>query len=120
MKSIIIKDIPTPARKYRTSEPNVGMNVELMPGHWIRLFGVDHNRISGPLNYDKTFKVGDYAEYDSYNLKYTGRIVAIGKKTVTIEDMYKKNRRLTLYEFTWRNRDYDEKEIADHNLSWTD
>ena len=65
------------------------------------------------------FGIGDWAEYDSYNLKYTGQIVSIGPKTVTIEaypgTQNAKRHRLKLSSFAWRNWDYDGSKIAAHN-----
>lgn len=88
-------------------------------------------------HYDLTFRVGDRAVYGSYNLVYTGTITAIGKQTVTItEDGYERDangetmrdadgllrtgpfgqaHRLELYEFNWRNNDYDAEKIAREN-----
>jgi hypothetical protein len=49
------------------------------------------------------FRIGDYAEYDSYNLSYLGPIQSITEKTVTIRDISGKNKRLKIYNFAWRN-----------------
>jgi len=67
------------------------------------------------------FKVGDWAEYDSYNLTYVGKIVAISPKSVTIDVNAKyswekpKMKRLNLYEFSWRNYDFNLESIAAKN-----
>ena len=67
---------------------------------------------------ERTFHVGDWAEYDSWNLHYLGQIVAITDKTVTIIDYPNSNsprkRRLDLHTFCWRNfnRSIDEKRAA--------
>lgn len=58
----------------------------------------------------REFRIGDKAEYNSYNLSYIGDIVGIGPKTVTIEHGASYNRkrsRLNLSEFCWRNWDFD-------------
>jgi hypothetical protein len=56
---------------------------------------------------ERTFRVGDWAEYDSWNLNYLGQIVAITNKTVTIVDYPNshnpRKRRLDLHTFCWRN-----------------
>lgn len=52
--------------------------------------------------HDITCRIGDLAEYHSYNLSYIGRIVSITDKTVTIKDS-DETRRLKLDEFCWRN-----------------
>lgn len=51
-----------------------------------------------------TYQVGDYAEYDSYNLSYFGEITSITEKTVTIrKHVGDGSKRLKLQEFAWRN-----------------
>lgn len=67
------------------------------------------------------FAIGDEAIYGSYNLIYTGKIVSITEKTVTIEEephndqKQGKRHRLSLYDFAWRNKNYNASEIAEHN-----
>ena len=63
----------------------------------------------------KRFEVGDEVEYDSFNLSYTGLIMAIGKKTVTVETSFKGNKRLKAEEFGWRNWDFNAAETARRN-----
>ncbi len=66
--------------------------------------------------YNRTFKIGDTAEYDSYNLSYTGTIVSIGKKTVTVDPgRGGRKRRLTFHTFNWRNWNFDVDETARKN-----
>lgn len=63
-----------------------------------------------------TFMLGDMAEYDSYNLSYYGKIVGITKATVVVEKTGGKTRHLSLYEFCWRNYDFDlEKKAAENS-----
>ena len=66
-----------------------------------------------------TFRVGDTAEYDSYNLHYTGRITKITDKTVTIvaypDTRMQKTHRLDMHEFCWRNWDFDAERIEKYN-----
>ena len=63
------------------------------------------------------FGIGDPAEYDSYNLKYTGTITNITEKTVTIQPKYEnKKRRLKLQDFAWRNYDFNSEKIAAENF----
>lgn len=68
------------------------------------------------------FCIGDFAEYDSYNLKYYGIIKSITDKTVTIEaysgTRSAKRYRKSLKEFAWRNIRFS-KEIADMQNSDT-
>lgn len=63
------------------------------------------------------FVIGDEAEYDSYNLSYTGTITAITDKTVTIRPRYsEKTRRLKLSDFAWRNYNFDSALVAEKNF----
>lgn len=91
-----------------------GCSADIEPGVSIRIYGTYHD--GDPKPFDKTFRLGDSCEYDSYNLKYTGVIVSIGPKTVVVDDNGTR-RRLTLYDFTWRNWDFDAAAIADHNAN---
>ena len=65
----------------------------------------------------RIFKVGDVAEYDSYNLSYTGVITKITDKTVTIKKYENSDtvKRLDLETFAWRNYDFDAAETARKN-----
>lgn len=78
-----------------------------------------HNVFNGKSYSDSdplTFKIGDIAEYDSYNLSYLGKIVSITEKTVTIEPRYEKTkRRLKLYEFAWRNYNFNLEQVEKEN-----
>lgn len=66
---------------------------------------------------DITFKVGETAEYDSYNLSYLGEIIKITEKSVTIAPQYgAKVRRLSLNEFCYRNYNFDFEEISRQNF----
>lgn len=88
-------------------------NAEIKPGESIRIWGNMWNRHP----YEQTFKVGDVAVYGSYNLIYTGVIVSIGAKTVTVKH-YESSDEVTqmdLNTFCNRNWDYDAKRIADQN-----
>lgn len=63
------------------------------------------------------FNIGDYAEYDSYNLKYCGPIKQITAKGVTIQKKYSETcTRLPWDRFSWRNWDYDGEKIAQENF----
>lgn len=92
-------------------------HAEIIPGKSIRIFGTYGNHINGPQTFDKTFKIGNSAEYDSYNLKYTGPIVKISKASVTIngKDTMRGNKRLDLNTFCWRNWDFNAGKIAANN-----
>jgi hypothetical protein len=88
------------------------MNADVERNVSIRIYGTYTK------HYDKIFKVGDMAVYDSYNLVYTGEILSITDKSVTISQKSvgtTRNKRLKLYEFTRRNYDYNSDRIAKEN-----
>lgn len=90
------------------------------PGHSIRLIGLEGNHVHGPIPYDRTYQIGDSAEYDSFNLSYIGTITNIGPKTITITDMQcRTTHRLTIHQFDWRNWDGLESK-HEQNANWTD
>lgn len=67
-----------------------------------------------------TFKEGDQAEYDSFNLRYLGTITKITEKTVTIvaykgRPNIERTRRLKLHEFAWRNHNFDLARVQAEN-----
>ena len=62
-----------------------------------------------------TFEMGDEAEYDSFNLRYTGEILSITPKTVSIRNAFGKVTRLALHQFCWRNWDFDAAQCAAEN-----
>lgn len=66
---------------------------------------------------DRTFKVGDIAEYDSFNLSYHGEIVKITDKRITIKPQYSRDRvkSMDLYSFAWRNYNFDLQKSMDDN-----
>ena len=119
---IAIRNVQSPAYtklgKLHEGKVSDGQNIDLIVGESIRLFG-SWTTVHGPAGYDLTFRIGDRAEYHSYNYHYTGLITAIGKKTVTIEydaGSRTERKRLSLWEFSWRNKDYDAEKIAANNL----
>jgi hypothetical protein len=62
------------------------------------------------------FKIGDMAEYNSYNLSYYGEIVSITEKTVTIKDKYfDRKYRLKLDTFAWRNYNFSLENTIQEN-----
>lgn len=91
-----------------------GQHAAVTPGQSVVLWGVDRNCVSRFRPYRIEFKIGDTAEYDSYNLSYTGTITAIGEKTITIESNGR-TYRLSLFDFNWRNNDFDARAIEARN-----
>jgi len=64
----------------------------------------------------KVFHQGDIAEYDSYNLRYTGQIVSITAKNVIIKPNYgSSTKRLDVRNFAWRNHDFDLDKVSREN-----
>lgn len=84
----------------------------------VRIWGRNATTLKEP-HFDRVFKVGDWAEYDSYNLIYDGKIVKITPKTVTIDKgrSYSKKVRLTMFRFVEKNWDYDSQEVFEHNTN---
>jgi hypothetical protein len=73
---------------------------------------------NGTVEICASFNIGDRAEYDSFNRHYIGVIDSITDKTVTIvktRGVNSKKHRLDLYEFCWRNYNYDEAQISKDN-----
>lgn len=107
----------------KTYEASVYPNekADICKGEWIRIYGI-HEDGTKKTAYDKTFKIGDMAEYHSYNFSYLGKIVAIGEKTVKIDDGYgsKKTTQLSLHDFTYRNWDLDLAKKAEERANWYD
>ena len=65
--------------------------------------------------HDVTFRLGDKAEYGSYNLSYYGVITSITEKTVTIKEDDGTGHRLSLAEFAWRNYNFQLERVAREN-----
>jgi hypothetical protein len=77
----------------------------------IVLFGELHRRgVPTGERFEREFHIGHKAEYGSYNLSYIGTIVQIGRSSVTIEEHNGSRHRLSLYDFAWRNWDFDAKQ----------
>lgn len=100
--------------KVATVDLGDGHFAVVTPGRSIRLYGLERNRRAGPVDYDRTFEIGDTVAMDSYNLVYTGQITSIGAKTVTIKGNLG-TKRLNLERFSWFNRLFDLEETARRN-----
>ncbi len=109
-----------------------GQHAEIIVGRRIRLFGVERagtryvrcpktgKRILNEERlYRRDFRIGDTAEVRSYNLTYTGTITAITEKTIAVIENHgtsnAKAYRMSLYEFNWRNWNFDAEECARRN-----
>ena len=83
----------------------------------IRIWGFESNNVKGGYEFDRTFKIDDVVEYDSYNYHYVGPIVKIGKKTVTIKSETRSgNVRLDLFDFIRRNRNLNLEKVEKDNF----
>lgn len=119
MKTIHMQTIPGPSgvRKGRpyAIDAKPGHQATIVVGESITLHG-EHKKSEGIYAlYNRTFRLGDTAEYDSFNLSYTGEIVSIGEKSITVRDG-KKLHRLSIYEFDWRNFDLNLEAIEARNF----
>lgn len=115
-----------------TPETNREYNAEIVKNQSIRLYGwtrgtkfgydVDRSgRNPWTQPFDRLFRIGDIVEYDSFNLAYTGKIVAIGEKTVSVQPEHRsKVVRMSLHEFASRNYDLDLDALRKRNAEWYD
>jgi len=89
-------------------------HADVSPGQSIRIFGTHMGTEHTP--FDLAFAVGEKGVHGSWNLIYTGEIVGIGSRTVTIKPPYgSKAVRLPLTRFIELNWDYDAVRIERHN-----
>ncbi len=98
----------------------MGHHVAVTPGEQIRLWGTRDEydaeaKEFKKVSYNITFKIGDEAEYDSYNLIYTGKITKITNKTVMVKDPNYENKRLNFHDFSTKNHNFDAEDIARRN-----
>lgn len=110
-----------------------GHHAVIVPGESIALYGTEtkvrHARLADgtfdyhheQVPYERRFRIGDDAEYNSYNLVFFGPIVAIGAQTITIRDKHStRNHKLDLATFSRRNRDFSVEAATKRNAEWTD
>lgn len=88
-----------------------GYRTTLVPGQYVTVERI----VEGQVVSVKRFEVGDEAEYDSFNLSYTGPIMSITAKSIIVKDSGGVNRRLKPEVFAWRNWDFDSAETARKN-----
>ena len=121
IKTIQPKDRIVFGKLYKGEDHTNNLNADIIPGVSIRIYGVYGNHVNGPKPFDRTFRLGDEVEYDSYNLSYIGKIVKIGPKTISVESPWDSTRskivRMNLYGFCWRNWDLDLKKISKDNFN---
>lgn len=104
--------VQTKARKHSPSQPTK-YTVEVERNQFIQIF------VEGEMV--KQFTIGDEAEYGNYNLIYTGEITKITDKTVQITaypgSMNERRHNLSLYEFCWRNENFNAERVREHNAN---
>ncbi len=76
----------------------------------IRIFGYYNEK-----SFDLVFLINDKAIYDSYNLKYIGKIVSITEKTVTIKNSSGEKTRLKHHLFIRKNYNFHLGEVMKYN-----
>lgn len=83
-------------------------------GESIRIYGAYCGN-----EFDRTFKLGDNAEYGNNNLSYFGPIQSISDKCIFIRDSFYTDRvkRIDLYTFIWRNYNFDVEETKARNAA---
>lgn len=118
-KKVEHRNIQPPSRKsygveYQYKETDT-YHADVTPGESVRLFGVKRNYANQKeIEFDRTFKIGDIVEYDSWNLSYTGEIIAITPKTVLVES-HGQRYRMNLWKFSWRNWNFNLQKTAERN-----
>jgi DNA replication protein DnaD len=94
--------------KARKHSPSVEteFTVSIIPNKLVQTYRTAKD---GTVETGKSFELGDYAEYHSYNLSYYGEIVKITEKSVEIRERYQSKtvHRLDMYTFCWRNFGFD-------------
>lgn len=86
-----------------------GQHAEVRPRKWIRLFGAENG-----VAFERMFALGAEAAYGGYNLTYTGNVVSIGQKTVTVRDESVTSR-LSIFDFLFWNRRFDAQRVRECN-----
>lgn len=96
---------------YESSSGRAKYRTTLVPGQYVTVERVEDGQVVSM----RRFKPGDEAEYDSFNLSYTGPIMSITAKSIVVKDSGGVNRRLKPEVFAWRNWDFDSVETARKN-----
>lgn len=114
-KTTKITNLHTDARIFSVEGDDY--RADVIKGSSIRIHGTNGNHVSRAQPVDQTFNVGDHAVYGSYNLVYTGEILSITEKTVTIDASGTGcgKKRLPLAVFFARNHGRTPEQIATHN-----
>lgn len=104
--------VQTKARKHYPSR-DTEYQVDLERNHSVIIY--KNGQVSN------SFKMGDEAEYGSYNLIYTGKITRITPKAIQITaypgTSSERRHNLSLNEFCWRNYNFNAERVAAHNIN---
>jgi hypothetical protein len=98
---LVYRNVKDADRKGHSGRVRHGQHAEVAPGHWIRVFGTENGSA-----FDRVFTIGDEAAYSGYCLTYTGTIISIAPKTVTVRDEHE-CKRLSIHDFLFWNRRFD-------------
>lgn len=120
---MIAKNIQPKKNKYGQRVTSDVFNVE-SDGNTVRIWGTKAEGMRFPVDFDKTFVIGEKVVYDSYNLTYTAPLAKVTAKTATIDmsnQWRKATKRLALYTFVWWNWDYDAErtKMQNYKISMT-
>lgn len=90
--------------KIVTIEINKNCHADIIKGKSVRFYGTAFGK-----EIDRTFVIGDEAEYDSFNLCYFGIITQITDKTICMVPSGRRlgKKRLKILNFFYRNWDFD-------------
>ncbi len=94
--------------------------VEAVPGEYVIIRRYDVRNGVAEYVGESRFEIGDYAEYDSYNLSYYGPVKSISAKGVVINERHESNgkvrsHRLNWDKFSWRNWGFSEQSARASN-----
>lgn len=112
MEHVTIKNIKDPICQYADFNVEICLNGSASS---VLIYGQSGRRATAEAGlFSLRFEVGGVAVYHSFNLKYMGKIVSIGRKTITIEDTNER-RRLNWLDFVRLNWDFNEARIISEN-----
>jgi len=83
---------------------NSKYEVEAVPGEYVivRRWDVKNDGLAHFMG-ESRFEVGDFAEYDSYNLSYYGPVKSISAKGVVVNEQYASNGKVRSHRLKWEN-----------------
>lgn len=91
---------------------NYKFQIFIQPNYSVEIHRFDKKNSGFNIN---KFKVGDMAEYDSFNLVYYGKISSITEKTVTVVAPSTFKKRFTWEQFCHKNWDFNLEKAEERN-----